>query len=248
LPGVAESTGDGEVQAEGGGGTQEYRQHRFRRPPGATDIILVRHGESAPARLDRPEPRVDGRSDPPLDPQGRKEADRVADRLQDVGVEAIYVTSLRRTVETAAPLAARLGMDPVVEADLTEVYLGEWEGGLFRKHFAENHPIAQQARTESRWDAIPGAESNEAFQGRVRAGIGRIAAAHPDQRVVAVTHGGVIGTIVGLATGARPFAFAACDNGSINHLVVVGDHWVIRRFNDTGHLDTDLDRPVQPLI
>jgi len=241
LPGVADSTGEGD-------GEKEYRQHRFTRPPGATEIILVRHGESAPARLDQPPPSVDGRSDPPLDPQGQKEADRVADRLQDVGVDAIYVTSLRRTVETAAPLAARLGLEPQVEPDLTEVYLGEWEGGIFRKHFAENHPIALQARTESRWDAIPGAESNEAFQARIRAGIARIVTAHPDQRVVAVTHGGVIGTIVEMATGARAFAFAGSDNGSISHLVVLGEHWLIRRFNDTSHLDTDLDRPVQPLI
>jgi probable phosphoglycerate mutase len=210
--------------------------------------MLIRHGESAPARVDQPEPRVDGRSDPPLDPQGRKEADRVADRLQGTGIDAIYVTSLRRTVETAAPLASRLGIEPQVEPGLSEVYLGEWEGATFRKHFAENHPIAIQARNEERWDAIPGAESTEAFQERIRAGIGRIAAAHPDQRVAVVTHGGVIGTIVALATGARPFAFVGSDNGSISHMVVLGDRWLIRRFNDTSHLETDLDGPVQPLI
>ena len=85
---------------------ESYRQFRFRLPPGATDILLVRHGESAPARLDAPAPRVDGRSDPALDPQGRKEADLVAERLQHEDVAAIYVSSLRRTHETAAPLAA----------------------------------------------------------------------------------------------------------------------------------------------
>ena len=41
----------------------EYRQHRFTLPPGATEILLVRHGESAPAREDRPFPLVDGQSD-----------------------------------------------------------------------------------------------------------------------------------------------------------------------------------------
>ena len=226
---------------------QGIRQFRFRLPPGATDIILVRHGESAPAHLDAPAPRVDGRSDPALDPQGRKEADLVAERLQHEDVAAIYVTSLRRTVETAAPLAARLGLEPGVEPRLSEVYLGEWEGAVFRKNFAEGHPIALQAIKEERWDAIPGAETTEAFQTRIRAGIEAIAAAHPDRRVVVVTHGGVIGSIVALATGARPWAFVGADNGSLTHLVVAGHRWIVRRFNDTGHLGTDLDRPVQPL-
>lgn len=226
---------------------ESYRQFRFRLPPGATDIVLVRHGESAPARLDAPAPRVDGRSDPALDPQGRKEADLVAERLQHEDVAAIYVSSLRRTHETAAPLAARLGLEPVVEPRLSEVFLGDWEGPYFRKHFAEGHPIALQAIKEERWDAIPGAESTEAFQARIRAGIEAIAAAHPDRRVVVVTHGGVIGSIVALATGARPWAFVGADNGSLSHLVVTDERWIVRRFNDTGHLGTDLDRPVEPL-
>lgn len=227
--------------------TTEYRQFRFELPPGATDVILVRHGESAPARLDTPAPRVDGRSDPALDPQGRKEADLVGERLKDEDAAAIYVTSLRRTHETAAPLAARLGLEPVVEPRLSEVYLGEWDGPVFRKNFAEGHPIALQAIAEERWDAIPGAETTGEFQDRIRAALVDIAAAHPDQRVVVVTHGGVIGAIVAMATGARPWAFVGADNASLSHLVITDDRWIIRRFNDTGHLGTDLDHPVQPL-
>jgi 2,3-bisphosphoglycerate-dependent phosphoglycerate mutase len=53
----------------------EYRQTRFRRPPGGTDLLLIRHGESAPARDDRPFPRVDGHADPELHPEGRRQAE-----------------------------------------------------------------------------------------------------------------------------------------------------------------------------
>jgi 2,3-bisphosphoglycerate-dependent phosphoglycerate mutase len=226
---------------------REFRQYRFRPPRGAADLILIRHGESAPARLDDPFPLVDGRSDPPLDPQGRKEADLVAERLADEDVAAIYVTPLRRTAETAAPLAARLGLTPNVEPGLVEVHLGEWEGGVFRVKFAERDPRALQMYTDERWDVIPGAESNAVVEARVRDAIGRIAAAHPDQRAVVVTHGGMIATIVSLATGSRPFAFLGADNGSLTHLVVTPDQWIVRRYNDTGHLGTDLDRPPQPL-
>jgi probable phosphoglycerate mutase len=46
----------------------------------------------------------------------------------------------------------------------------------------------------------------------------------------------------------RPaFAFIGADNASITHLVVNGDSWILRRFNETGHLGTDLDRPTEPL-
>src|SRR3954471_25011451 len=108
------------------------RQARFRRPPGATEIFLVRHGESEPAVEGSAFPLVDGHGDPALAPEGRAQAERVADQLGDETFSAIYVTTLRRTHETAAPLAARVGMDPVVEADLREVHLGDWEGELFR--------------------------------------------------------------------------------------------------------------------
>lgn len=221
----------------------EYRQHRFSRPPGATEVFLVRHGESAPVVPGVAIPQVDGHDDPGLAPEGQEQAARVGERLADQRVDAIYVTPLRRTHETAAPLAARLGLTPVVEPDLREVNLGEWEGGGFRRHVAEGHPVALRMFAEQRWDVIPGAEPTDAFGARVRAGLERIVAAHPDQRVVVVAHGGVIGELVRQAVdGGQGFAFVGADNGSITHLVVHGDRWLVRRFNDTAHLGGfDLD-------
>ena len=52
------------------------------------------------------------------------------------------MTTLRRTHQTAAPLARRTGLELRVEADLREVYLGEWEGGIFRQKVAEADPVA----------------------------------------------------------------------------------------------------------
>jgi 2,3-bisphosphoglycerate-dependent phosphoglycerate mutase len=225
----------------------EYRQHRFRLPPGGADLIVVRHGESQPATDDAEFPVVDGHADPPLDVRGREEAERVADRLVDEDVTAIYVTPLQRTQQTAAPLAARLGLAPQVEPDLIEVHLGEWEGAEFRRRVLRGDPLAQQVFAEERWDVIPGAETMDHLATRVRRGLERIAAAHPDERVVVVVHGGVIGMIGALATGGRPFAFVGADNASITHVVLTGGTWILRRFNDTGHLGTDLDRPPEPL-
>jgi probable phosphoglycerate mutase len=219
----------------------EYRQHRFSPPSGATEILLVRHGESAPARGDNPFTLVGGQADPELAPEGRDHARRVGDRLAGERIDAIYVTTLRRTAETAAPLAEKLGLTPVVEPDLREIHLGDWENGLFRKYTTDGHPIVDRLWTEQRWDVIPGAESDERFGARLRGALTRIAAAHPDQRVAVFTHGGVIGEVFAQASrSVERFAFLGADNGSVSHLVLHGDHWIIRRFNDTSHLATPL--------
>jgi 2,3-bisphosphoglycerate-dependent phosphoglycerate mutase len=220
--------------------TEEYRQYRFAVPPGATDLIIVRHAESAPWRSDVEVPQWNGHGDPALAPEGRVQALRLADRLQHEQIDAIYVTPLRRTSETIAPLAERLGITPVVEPDLREVHLGEWEDdGAFRRNISEGHEIALRMFAEQRWDVIPGAESTADFATRLRRGIQRIAAAHPDQRVVVVVHGGVIGTLLSIATGSEGFAFITADNASISEIVVHGDRWIVRRFNDISHLDPE---------
>jgi probable phosphoglycerate mutase len=226
---------------------REYRQSRFTRPPGACELLLVRHGESAPARADRPFALVDGHGDPELSPAGREQAQRVAERLMHEDLSAIYVTTLQRTVQTAAPLAARLGLEPQVEPDLREVFLGEWEGGSFRQHIAEGHPVAQRMFAEQRWDVIPGAEPADGFARRVRGAVDRVAGAHPDQAVAVVTHGGVIGQILAEAAGIGGFTFTGSDNAAISHVVVAGDRWIIRRYNDTAHLGLAFTTAPQPL-
>lgn len=214
-----------------------YRQHRFTPAPGSCELLLIRHGESQPAFPGQPFPITDGRSDPALAPEGVEQARRIADRLASQRIDAVYVTSLRRTAQTAGPLARRLGLVPNVERQLREVGLGEWEGGTYRKRIAENGPLVRRMMAEERWDVIPGAEPAAEFAARVKNAIERLAAAHPDQRLAVVTHGGVIGQAMALATGGRPFAFIGADNGSISQLVVRGSEWVVRGFNDTAHLN-----------
>jgi 2,3-bisphosphoglycerate-dependent phosphoglycerate mutase len=216
---------------------REIRQFRFERPPGATELLLVRHGETVPARADRPFPLVEGHGDPELTDEGHDQARRAAARLAVEGVDAIYVSNLRRTSQTAAPLVERLGIQPIVERDFREVHLGDWEGGEFRQRVVDQDPIALKMFEEQRWDVIPGAEPAADFAARVRGAVERVAAAHPDQRVAVFTHGGVVGQILADASSSRAFAFTGTDNGAIAHLVVADGRWFIRRFNDTAHLD-----------
>jgi probable phosphoglycerate mutase len=217
---------------------RSFPQPRFRPPPGACEILLLRHGESAPHVDGEVFPLVDGHGDPPLSPEGVEQAAQAAARLMATGerIAAVYVTTLQRTRQTAAPLLAALGQEAIVEPELREVFLGDWEGGEFRRRFADGDPIALRMATEQRWDVIPGAEPDEEFSARVRRGIDRIAGAHPDELVVAVVHGGVIGQVIGLATGASGFAFGGADNASLSHLVITSDRWIVRCYNDTTHL------------
>jgi probable phosphoglycerate mutase len=217
---------------------ETYHQRQFALPPGATEVILVRHGASAPAVPGQPFPLLDGHGDPPLAPEGEAQAEQVAERLAGEGLSGLFVTTLTRTHRTAAPLAARTGLDPVVVPDLREVSLGEWEGGEFRIRMAQGDPVAIQAVTEERWEVIPGAETMASLAERVRAGIlAIVAGCGPGARVAAIVHGGVIGEICRQATGSRPFAFVHSDNGSITRLIVLGDGtWLLRSFNDTAHL------------
>jgi probable phosphoglycerate mutase len=216
-----------------------FHQHPFALPPGATEVILVRHGASEAAMEGMRFPLVDGHSDPALSDVGHAQAREVARRLAHEPVERLYVSTLRRTHMTARPLVEATGLQPAVLADLVEVGLGEFEGGEYRIRAARGDPIIQQVFAEERWDAIPGGESRAALGARVRRAIERIVAeTGPDRTAVAVAHGAVIGELCAQASASRPFAFVHADNGSITRLVVFPTgRWLLRSFNDTAHLN-----------
>ena len=199
----------------------------------------MRHGESRAATAAAPFALVDGQGDPELHANGEIQALKVGERLRSLPIDAIYVTKLQRTAQTAAPLATHLGIEPILDPDLHEVHLGEWEGGLLRMKAHEKDPLYQQMLLAERWDLIPGAESWAQINERALRGLARIHKAHPDGLVVAVLHGGIIGHILAHAGGARAFAFQGADNASISHIVMIDGRIVVRRFNDASHLAQD---------
>jgi len=213
-------------------------QRPFEVPAGATEVILVRHGASAAAFPDRPFPLVDGQSDPELAPEGERQAQALVERLAAEPLAALFVTPLRRTQQTAAPLAGRLGLVPQVMPELIEVMLGDFEGGEWRVRAANGDPLVARVFAEQRWDVIPNAEPADEFASRLRTGIEKVVrSAGPDAVVAAFSHGAAIAEICHQATGSRPFAFVSVDNASITRLVVLADgSWILRTFNDTAHL------------
>lgn len=74
-------------------------------PLPSTTVFLVRHAEALYP------PPEDAPRNPPLNRIGRERADRLADLLHDAGITAIVSTDLHRTLQTAGPLAERLGLE-----------------------------------------------------------------------------------------------------------------------------------------
>ncbi|MGQ0623385.1 MAG: histidine phosphatase family protein, partial [Sporichthyaceae bacterium] len=212
-------------------------------------VLLIRHGQSAPMPADDSYPRGDhGNADPELSAVGHAQAARLSERLSTVPLASIYVSSLIRTQQTAAPLAAALGLTPVIDPDLREVHLGPWEGGEFRRRSELRDPLVRRLFQEGSWEVIDGAESTASFGARVGGALSRIRDAHPGQRVAVVCHGGVIGQAVSLATGSSPVSFAHVDNASISQLILHGEHWIVRRTNDTAHLGTEFATEPEAVI
>jgi probable phosphoglycerate mutase len=217
---------------------RSYRQVLFSPPAGSTEIYLVRHGESALHDPEHPFELVEGRGDPALSPFGRAQAAALAERLESVAFEAVYVTPLRRTRETAAPLLERTGLEAIVEAGLIEVHMGEWEGGRYRERIAVGDPLIGEVFAEQRWELIPGGESNASLFSRTASAISEISRRHAGGRILVVAHGISISAVLARATHSDAFAFVGADNASISVVVAAGEHLILRRFNDTAHLES----------
>ena len=208
-------------------------------PEGAVEVILARHGsvEHRPSdRFVEADGVIGGHADPDLSDLGRRQALALTERLRGAAPRALFATSLARTQQTAAPLAAELALEPLIEPDLREVYLGDWEGVFGRR--PDHEPIIRQMLETGRWDVIPNAESMDHLARRVRAGLERVAAAGDGGgTVVAVVHGGIVAEACRQVTDSRPFAFLHAENASITRLVrLASGRWELHGFNDVAHL------------
>ena len=213
-------------------------QRPFAAPPGSREVVLVRHGSCTQPPAGEEDWPLGVQNDPPLDDRGRAQAVAVCRRLEDEPIAAVFVSTLRRTSETAAPLLAVSGHRPEVIADLREVMLGDWEHGELLRRALAGDPEYEEIMRAQRWDAIPGAEPADEFGARVWGGLETAAAgAGPDTVAVAFTHSAVIAELLRRITGSEPFAFLSVSNGSLTRVVRMPEgRWVLVSFNETAHL------------
>jgi broad specificity phosphatase PhoE len=197
-----------------------------------TVLTLVRHGQTA-ANLDAV---WHGSSDTPLTPHGEKQAQCVADFLADhgSGATAVYSSPLARARNTAQPIAERLGLSIRVEEELSEYDIGEWEGKSF-KELHEVHQLWHHIGSDP--DFAPhGGESPRQVIARLTGCLRRIAAAHPNERVIAVAHGGALSLALAelLTPGSREWTHVM-SNCAVSDLAL--DPPELLSFNLNAHLE-----------
>jgi broad specificity phosphatase PhoE len=160
-----------------------------------TTLILARHGETDWNR----EGRWQGLADRPLNDLGRAQAAELGDSLAGRGVAAVYSSDLLRAHETALIAAARLGLSVEVDTGLREVDVGDWAGRLMSEIEVEDPEAYERWRTGLKgWSD---GESYEEMGERVVAAVLAIAARHPGETVLVVTHGGSIRACRATAAG-----------------------------------------------
>ena len=159
-----------------------------------TTLLLARHGETDWNR----ELRIQGSSDIELNELGRQQAQFLAQELTDVDVDAIYSSDLSRARATAAAVAATHGLDVTLDPRLRERSFGSWEG-LTREDVSGFPPGARHD-----------GESDDEVRARVLAAVEEIAARHPGEQVLIVSHGGALNTLWHHALGVRVERWANC--------------------------------------
>lgn len=151
-----------------------------------TKILLIRHGET-----DYVDEALAGRIDSPLNAEGRMQSLRVAEALKHLSIDAIYVSPLKRTQETAQPLAKFLKLDVKIKLELNQVNFGDWQGLTFDelikdpnwKTFQENPALAK----------IPGGEDGFMVRERVSKSIQDLISQYLSESVIAIfSHGSII--------------------------------------------------------
>src|SRR5208282_5608536 len=100
-----------------------------------TRVFLIRHG----ATILSAEDRFAGATDVPLSYEGRRQASRLAARLQGEPVTAVYASDMGRTVETARILAEPHGLEVQLREGLREISHGHWEQ-MTRQEVEERFP------------------------------------------------------------------------------------------------------------
>lgn len=193
------------------------------------ELLLVRH--ALPERVEA----VGRPADPPLSPLGHRQAELLAHWLAAETVDALYTSPLTRARQTAEPLAALVGIDPVVSEGVAE----------FDRHAEAYVPLEElKAANDPRWQAmIDGgyfADSDvtpQEFQAGVVAAVDEIVAENRSRTVAVFCHGGVINAYVGHVLGLEEFMIFEPTYTGVTRIRASGQgHRMIVTMNEFAHL------------
>jgi probable phosphomutase (TIGR03848 family) len=195
-----------------------------------TTLLLIRHGAN-----DLLGHRIAGRMPGVhLNAEGHRQAERLAERLDGLPIRAVYSGPLERARETAAPLAARLGLDVIILDAIGEIDFGHWTGESTEALY--NLPRWQRFNAYRSGIRIPNGETMLEAQCRAVNAIERLQEEHPEDLVAIVSHGDVVKAALAYFLGVPLDLFRRIevDPGSLS-IVELAD-WGPRivLMNDTG--------------
>jgi probable phosphomutase (TIGR03848 family) len=199
-------------------------------------VILLRHGRSTSNTAHVLAGRSEGVD---LDDKGREQANGLVERIGSLPVKAIVRSPLLRCARTVEPLAAALGLEPVVDERLSEVDYGQWTGRKIEELFKE--PLWAVVQQQPSAAVFPDGEGLAHVQARavdaVREHDRRLAAEHEADVVwVACTHGDVIKAVVADALGAHldTFQRITADPASMSVIRYTAVRPFVMHVNHTG--------------
>ena len=199
-----------------------------------TQIIIVRHGQTEWNTQGIRQGHLDSR----LTASGVAQAKALAQRLARERFTALYSSDLGRAVETAKEIAKVTGHEIIVDARLRERHLGIFQGLSGDDINAKYPEVRQHMRTQGPGYVIPGGESMVQQVQRNIACLNALAAKHQGEKIVVVTHGGVVSaffrhTLEIALEAPRRFEFV---NAGINVFTHEEGHWMLLTWGDVSHL------------
>lgn len=211
-----------------------------------TELILIRHGETDWNR----ELRFQGQVDVPLNAIGHEQARRLGLRLAGEAAQLLVSSDLMRTRQTALPISQQSLTTPTLGTEFNAAWREQNFGvidGMRVDDIKAQHPQAWAQWIQFHADyAFSGGESTQQFHARILGAVRELAARHPRQTLVVVTHGGALDMIYRTAralplSGPRQ---SEIPNAGLNRVRVRGDAIEIVTWADTQHLS---DMPAQPV-
>jgi probable phosphoglycerate mutase len=170
---------------------------RARKP---TTVLFVRHGKTPTTGQVLPG-RAKGLH---LGEEGVAQAERAAERIASLGkrkVKAVYASPMERTKETAAPIAAALGLKVQSRRGLIEADFGEWTGRKLGDLMKKTE--WQQVQRYPSGFRFPDGESFSQMQERICDTVNQLVDEHSGQTIVAVSHADPIKAVVASAMGTH---------------------------------------------
>lgn len=199
-------------------------------------LLLIRHGQT----IWNTQLRAQGHTDIELDDIGRRQADRLAQRLSRVQIDAVYASPLSRSMDTARAIAEPLGLAAISHPLLMERNFGIWEGEPFRMLLEKYPDQVRQWEKDPVQYTPPQAEPLRDVMDRCLRFLSELTQTYSeDQTVLVIGHSIPLRLMISHLIGLPPQRIHSLrlDNAAYTELRLGKNYPILTVLNDTSHLE-----------